>query len=180
MKYVNSKIKNIVFSGLCLALCLVLPFLTGQIPQIGQMLCPMHLPVLLCGFICGWQYGLAVGAVAPILRSLIFTMPPMFPAAVSMAFEMAVYGAAVGILYKALPKKPVYLWISLIISMLAGRVVWGIVRFLIAGFSNTGFGFDAFLAGAFLDAIPGIIVQLILVPLIVMALKRTGFLGKDA
>ena len=59
-------IRRLTYSAICLALCLVLPFLTGQIPQIGKMLCPMHIPVLLCGFICGWPYGLVCGLHMPM------------------------------------------------------------------------------------------------------------------
>ena len=77
--------KKLVLSALFLAIALVLPFLTGQIPEIGSMLCPMHIPVLLCGFFCGWQYGLAVGFVAPLLRSFLFGVPYLYPMAVSMA-----------------------------------------------------------------------------------------------
>ena len=98
----NQKAKNglhsLIYSALFLALAYVLPFLTGQIQQIGNMLCPMHIPVLLCGFICGWQWGLAVGAAAPLLRSLTLVMPPPFPTAVCMAFELAAYGAIAGLI----------------------------------------------------------------------------------
>ena len=83
------KISKLVLSGLFLALAFVLPFLTGQVPEIGNMLCPMHIPVLLCGFICGWPYGLLIGFLSPLLRSLILGMPPMFPKAVCMALELA-------------------------------------------------------------------------------------------
>ena len=96
MKQNNTK--KLVYSALFLALALVLPFLTGQIQTFGQMLAPMHLPVLLCGFVCGPVWGLAVGAVAPLLRSLLFGMPPMFPTAVAMAFELAAYGLFTGLL----------------------------------------------------------------------------------
>ena len=92
--------KKLVYSALFLALALVLPFLTGQIQTFGQMLAPMHLPVLLCGFVCGPVWGLAVGAVAPLLRSLLFSMPPMFPTAVAMAFELAAYGLFTGLFYR--------------------------------------------------------------------------------
>ncbi|MBQ3532703.1 MAG: ECF transporter S component, partial [Oscillospiraceae bacterium] len=96
---------KVVCSALCLALAMVLPFLTGQIPQIGKMLCPMHLPVFLCGFVCGWPWGLAVGFIAPLLRSLWLGMPLIFPDAAAMAFELAVYGMISGLLYRRLPKK---------------------------------------------------------------------------
>ena len=98
-------LKKVITSGVCLALCLLLPFLTGQIPQVGSMLCPMHIPVLICGLACGWPYGLVVGLIAPIFRSLLFGMPPLFPTATAMAFELAAYGAISGILYLLLPKK---------------------------------------------------------------------------
>ena len=168
----KTNIKKLTLSAMFLALCMILPFLTGQIPQIGSALAPMHIPVLLCGFICGWPYGLAVGFIAPLLRFMLFGMPPIFPTGIAMAFELATYGLMTGILYKALPKKIPNIYVTLISSMIIGRVVWGIVTFLIAGIRNTSFTFNAFMAGAFLNAIPGIIVQIILVPIIVIALKK--------
>jgi len=142
--------KNLVNAALCLALCMVLPFLTGQIPQIGSALSPMHIPVLLCGFICGWPYGLVVGFLAPLLRFMLFGMPPIFPTGIAMAFELASYGVATGLLYKKLPKTIPNIYISLIVSMLAGRVVWGIVMSIIAGVSQVQFSLPLFLAGAFI------------------------------
>ena len=121
----NNNVRTVVFAAAFLALALVLPFLTGQIPQIGSMLSPMHIPVLLCGFVCGWPWGLAVGAVAPLLRSVIFGMPPMYPTALCMAFELATYGVVAGLMYRALPKKKSNIYVSLIVAMIAGRLVWG-------------------------------------------------------
>ena len=167
-KYVS----RLVVAAMCLALCLVLPFLTGQIREIGSMLCPMHLPVLLCGFLCGWPWGLAVGAVAPLLRSALFVMPPLFPIAVSMAAELAVYGLVTGLLSARLPKKLGWTYVSLIAAMLLGRVAWGLVRLLLAGLSGGAFTWAMFLSGALTTAIPGIIVQLILVPVIVTAVQK--------
>ena len=160
------------FLNLFLALALVLPFLTGQIPEIGSMLCPMHIPALLCGYFCGWPWGLAVGLIAPILRSLLFGMPPMFPVAICMAFELATYGAVSGLLYSKLPHNKVSIYISLLIAMVAGRLVWGIARFLCAGLNVSAFGLSAFWAGAITTAIPGIIIQILLIPVIVMALEK--------
>ena len=110
----QSTIKIMIYAAMFLVLAYVIPFLTGQIPQIGSMLCPMHIPVLLCGFICGWPWGIVVGFSAPLLRSMILTMPPLFPKAVCMAFELATYGAIAGILYKALPKKKLSIYVSLL------------------------------------------------------------------
>ncbi len=168
----KKSVARLVVAAMCLALCLVLPFLTGQIREIGSMLCPMHLPVLLCGFLCGWPWGLAVGAVAPLLRSALFGMPPLFPIAVSMAAELAVYGLVTGLLSARLPKKLGWTYVSLIAAMLLGRVAWGLVRLLLAGLSGGAFTWAMFLSGALTTALPGIIVQLILVPVIVTAVQK--------
>ena len=172
----KNSVRRLVFAALCLALALVLPFLTGQIPEIGSMLSPMHIPVLLCGFVCGWPWGVAVGAVAPILRSFLFHMPPMFPTAFAMAFELATYGLVAGLLYKLLPKKTGWLYFELIAAMVAGRVVWGGVRFAIAGLGGSEFSPAAFLAGAVTSAVPGMILQIILVPLLVLALQKARYI----
>lgn len=170
----NKNLKNTTLAAMFLALGLLLPFLTGQIPQIGNMLLPMHIPVLLCGLICGWQYGGIVGFICPLLRNLLFGAPPM-PGAISMAFELAAYGIVIGLLYnRAKRKNLVALYISMIIAMLAGRVVWGAVHTVVMGFAGKEFGFKMFMASALFNAVPGIILQLILIPAIMVALHRTG------
>lgn len=170
----NKSVHKLTASAVSLALCMVLPFVTGQVPEIGNMLCPMHIPVMLCGFLCGWQYGLVVGFIAPLLRSFVFFAPPLFPQAFSMAFELAVYGFMTGLMSKRLPDKPVFVYINLIISMLSGRAVWGLVRMAIYGLGYTEFSVSMFVAGAFAEAVPGIILQLILIPIIVIALRRVN------
>ena len=167
-------VRRLVYAALFLALALVLPFLTGQIPQIGSMLSPMHIPVLLCGFLCGWPWGLAVGFIAPLLRSVLFGMPPMFPGAVAMAFELAVYGAVSGWLRRKLPRTEWMVYPVLVIAMIAGRVVWGIARLILAGLSGGAFTWAAFIAGAVTSAIPGIILHIVLIPILVIALERAG------
>jgi len=168
----HNNILKMILSALFLAMAYVLPFVTGQIPQVGAMLCPMHIPVLLCGFICGWPYGLAVGMVAPIARSLILGMPPFFPTAVCMAFELGVYGLMAGIAYKFLPKKNIYIYCSLLIAMIAGRLVWGVAMLICTGVSGGTFTWSAFLAGAVVNAIPGIIAQLVLIPVVIILMKK--------
>ena len=158
---------------MCLALAYVLPFLTGQIPEIGSMLCPMHLPVLLCGFFCGWKWGLGAGLCAPLLRSLTLGMPPFFPTALCMAFELAVYGAVTGFLHKIFPKKKLCVYASLLSAMVAGRLVWGAAMYISMGIKGGAFTLNAFLAGAVFNAIPGIILQIVLVPAIVILLENT-------
>lgn len=163
--------KTLVLAALFLALALVLPFLTGQIPEIGSMLCPMHIPALLCGFFCGWPWGLAMGLIAPVLRSVIFGMPPMFPVAVCMSVELATYGAVSGLLYSKLPRNKVSVYISLLTAMVSGRLVWGIARFLCAGLNPSAFGMAAFWAGAVTTALPGIILQILLIPVLMTVVK---------
>ena len=168
----KANVKQLVLAAFFLALALILPFLTGQIPEIGAMLCPMHIPALLCGFFCGWPWGLAVGLTAPVLRSLLFGMPPMFPAAVCMAAELGTYGAVSGWLYRRLPRKLPSVYFALLAAMIAGRLVWGLARYLCAGLDMTVFGLSAFWAGAVTSAIPGILVQLVLIPALVVALEK--------
>ena len=168
----KNKLKNLVLSAMFIAFGLVLPFLTGQIPEIGNMMLPMHIPVMLSGLVCGWQYGAAVGFITPLLRSFIFGKPILFPSAVAMAFELATYGLVIGLVFLLLKKKGIAaLYISLITSMIAGRAVWGAVMWLIL-ISGKGFTLAAFISGAFTTAIPGIILQLILIPAVMIVLKR--------
>ena len=169
----RNQILKMVLSAMFLALSYVMPFLTGQIPEIGAMLCPMHIPVLLCGFICGWPWGLAVGFVAPLLRSMTLGMPPLFPTAFCMAFELATYGAVSGLMHKLLPRKKPYVYCSLIIAMIVGRLVWGAAMYVCMGLNGGSFTFAAFLAGAITNAIPGIVVQLVLIPILVMLLDNS-------
>lgn len=174
-KEMKKTAKNLTLSAMFMALGMVLPFLTGQIQQIGNMLLPMHLPVFLCGLICGWQYGAVVGFVLPFLRSVTFGMPPLFPTATAMAFELATYGLVAGLLYKRSRWQCVVaLYRSLIAAMLAGRIVWGAVEIVLLGLSGSSFTWQMFITGALLNAIPGIVVQLILIPAIMVALNRTG------
>lgn len=171
----NKKIEQLVLAAMFLALGMILPFFTGQIPQIGKMLLPMHIPVLLCGLICGWKYGMAVGFVLPLLRSVVFTVPPMFPTAVGMAAELMTYGGVIGFLYAHSKWQCIVsLYRCLLVAMVSGRVVWGLVQMFLLGIWADGFTFQAFLAGALLNAIPGIIVQLILIPAVMLALHKTG------
>ena len=172
-----TKIMKLVLSALLLAVGLVLPMLTGNIPQVGSMLLPMHLPVLLCGFVCGWKWGLAVGFILPLLRSLLFSMPPMVPTALAMAFELAAYGAVSGLCYHLLAGKKWRVIPSLVIAMVAGRLVWGLVSIPIyLMFTEKTFTLAAFWAGGFVNAWPGILLQIVLIPAIVLALEKAGLL----
>lgn len=170
--------RTMVLAAMFLALGIIMPFLTGQIPTLGNRLLPMHIPVLICGFVCGWKYGLIVGFVVPILRSVMFGMPPMFPTGAAMAFELAAYGTVTGILYERISRRSLHkshvvgVYAALIGAMIAGRLVWGLVSIPLYGLAGNVFNVSVFLAGAFLNAIPGIVLQLVIIPVIVMMLKR--------
>lgn len=173
----QNPIQTLTTAAMMLALGMVLPFFTGQIPQIGSMLCPMHLPVLLCGLLCGWKYGFAVGFVLPPLRFVMFGMPPIFPTGIAMAFELAAYGFLAGFLYaRSRWQCVVALYRCLIAAMIGGRIVWAAVRVILSGVSGQAFTWQMFLSGAFLTAIPGIILQLVFIPVVMVALDRTGLI----
>ncbi|MBQ4537030.1 MAG: ECF transporter S component [Lachnospiraceae bacterium] len=170
----SNSVKNMVLSAMFLAIGIILPFFTGQVPQIGNMLLPMHIPVLLCGLICGWKYGLAVGIITPLLRSFLFPTPILYPNAIAMAFELGTYGLVVGFWYQRSKWKCIVsLYRSMLLAMICGRVVWGVVMIFLLGAKGNVFTLEAFLAGAFLNAIPGIVLQLLVIPAIMMALHKT-------
>ncbi len=168
----NQNYLRMVYAAVCLALCMLMPFLVGQLPPIAAKVSPMHIPVFLAGFLCGPWWACAVGFIAPLLRSVIFGMPPMVPTAIAMAFELATYGLVSGLLYKLLPKKTVNIYVALIAAMLIGRVVWGCAMLVIMGVTGSSFTWAAFMAGAFTNAVPAIILHIVLIPLLVIALRR--------
>lgn len=173
----SEKLRRMVFAAMFLALSLVLPFLTGQLQQLGNALCPMHVPVLLCGFFCGPLYAFFVGAIAPLLRFFLFGSPVLMPVGAAMCFELATYGAVSGFLYARLPKKKGNIYVSLIAAMLTGRLVWGAARAVMSGLGKSAFGWTAFVSGAFLNAVPGILVQICLIPVLVMTLEKFTYKG---
>ncbi|MBE6836678.1 MAG: ECF transporter S component [Ruminococcus sp.] len=174
-KTVKNSIKKLVLSALFIAIGIVLPFFTGQIPQVGNFILPMHIPVFLCGLICSWNYGLAVGFILPLLRSFLFGAPPLYPNAIAMCSELAVYGLVCGFIYNKTGKQNIKkVYISMIVAMLVGRAVWGAAEMALLGVKGNTFTVKMFLAGAFIEAIPGIILQLVLIPAIIFALDRSG------
>ena len=167
-----TKTKKLTISAVLLALALILPFFTSQLKALGQMLLPMHLPVLLAGYIVGGPWAAFIGALAPLIRHFLWGMPPL-NAAVSMTFELATYGFVSGYIYGKSKKKNRDIFISLVAAMIAGRAVWGIVSFIVNRALGNPFTLKIFMAGAFINALPGIILQLIAVPVIVTALKKS-------
>ena len=177
MEFGNRNTKKMVLSALFLAIGIVLPFFTGQISTIGNMLLPMHIPVLLCGFACGWKYGLVVGGILPLLRSLLFGMPVIFPNAVGMAVELAVYGATTGVLGRRFGRSLKGIYLALISAMILGRVVWGGTSIVLFSLAGSNFTWKIFFMQAFINAVPGIAIQLVLIPAIVKRLPSEYAFG---
>ena len=167
--------QKLTLSAMFIVIGLVLPMITGNIQYIGSMLLPMHIPVFLCGLICGWRYGLTVGAILPLLRSILFGMPPIYPVAIAMTFELATYGSISGLIYDHSKWQCVYaLYRSMIIAMLAGRIIWGLAEVILLGLRGNAFTWAAFISGAFFNAIPGIVLQLTLIPTLMVSLNKAG------
>lgn len=170
------QIQKVTLAAGFLAIGLILPFFTGQIPQIGNMLLPMHIPVLICGMICNGWYGALVGFLLPIIRYFLFGMPSIYPIGIAMSFELASYGIISGGVYHALKRKSwSCLYFSLITAMIGGRIVWGIVFALLCGLADQEFTMNIFISTAVVNAIPGIVLQIIFVPILVKALNHTEF-----
>lgn len=176
----NEQVKKLTLSAMFLAVGMILPVFTGQIPQIGSMLLPMHIPVLLCGLICGWQHGLGIGFILPLFRYAIFGMPAPMPTGIAMTVELAVYGAVIGLLYSHSRWQCIRaLYRCLIAAMISGRVAWAAMRLMLTLVTGEPFTFQMFLVGGFINAVPGIIIQLALIPLVMVALHKTGLVPFD-
>jgi predicted membrane protein len=167
------KLKKMCLSAMFIALGIVLPFITMNIPDIGNMLLPMHIPVLLSGFILGPVYGMIVGFVTPLLRSIMFGAPIFYPKAIVMCFELLTYGLISGVVYHIIfnrRSKLSNIYISLILAMFFGRVTYGIIQSIIGLVEMNNFTFNVFIVEAVINAIPGIIIQLIIIPIIIKLL----------
>lgn len=167
-----NKIKKLTLAGLFLALSILIPMVFHLSGVPGQVFLPMHIPVLLCGFVCGKKYGFIVGAVAPLINTLIIGMPILYPISISMVFELAAYGFFAGLFYEKFNK----VIPSLIVSMLIGRLIRVIATFLITVPFGGKFIFMGILGALFVTSIWGIAIQLILIPLIIGIFKKINFI----
>lgn len=164
-----SPVKKLVFTAVCAALCLVLPMAFHSVPNAGTVFLPMHIPVFLCGLVCGWPYGLACGLLGPTISSLT-GMPPMaiLP---SMMIECGTYGLVAGLMMRFLRTRSstADLYISMVTAMVLGRTVAGISKSL---FFSPGTAPFAWVSTSLVAGIPGICIQLIILPATVFALTR--------
>jgi riboflavin transporter FmnP len=171
----KSNTQKLVYTAICIALGLLLPKVNQiiPIPNIGTIIAPMHIAVLLSGFLCGMPYAMICGMVLPLLSFAINGMPPIYPIGISMVFELGAYGAIVAFLYKYTKGK---IYVSLIGGMIGGRIVMGVANAVIFGLAGTPYGMQAFISAAFITAIPGIMIHLIVVPAIIYAMKKAKLL----
>ena len=167
-------VKKLVQSALFVAIGILLPMVFHSIQGAGAIFLPMHIPVLICGLYCGYKYGALCGLITPLLSSLLTQMPPIYPTGVAMTLELMTYGTISGLLHK---KYNVFL--SLILSMLAGRAVSGIANTILFGLAGKPYGLETFLTASFVKALPGIVIQLIFIPIIVTLLEKRNFLREE-
>lgn len=167
-----SNVKKSIITAVCIALCYVIPLMFHGIQNAGNIFCPMHIPVFICGLICGWQYGLLCGIAGTALSSALSGMPPVaiLP---SMMVELAAYGTAAGLMMKLVRTKSTYadLYISLIVAIVCGRVLAGLAKALI--FARGSYSMSAWIAGSVVTSWPGTVIQLVFIPTIVFALMKS-------
>jgi len=167
-------VRDLTLTALFLALGILFPMMFHMF-GLGSAFLPMHIPVLLCGLIVGWKYGAACGLIVPVLSSVMTGMPPLFPTAVAMMFELCAYGLLTGLFYR---KTNVYF--SLIGAMLGGRLISGAANAILLGATGASYGFMAFITASFVTSLPGIIIQLIFVPLVVLVLNKANLVRRPA
>ena len=169
----NTSLKKLIFSAIFLAIGFILPMFIGQIPTIGKMLLPMHIPIFLCAMICDYKYGAIIGFILPILRSLLFSVPVMYPTAIAVAFEMSVYGLITGLIFGLCKKKNIIsIYTSMLPAMLLGRIVRCFAEIILLNIKGNPFIWKTFATTTILNSTPGIILQLILIPAVMLALKK--------
>lgn len=170
----TAKTSYLIMALICLAISVVLPMLTDQVPRFGQGLRPMHIPVLIAGFSCGPVIGFVVGLAAPMLSLLIHGVPAFMPMGFAMGLELATYGLIAGLLYSQLPRKTESIYVSLITAMIVGRIVWGASMIVLSGRAQTQFTYQMFMKYAFIDAMPAILFHIVLIPAVVIALEKAN------
>lgn len=170
-----SRVKQSVITAVCIALCVILPMAFHSIPQAGIIYCPMHIPVLICGLVCDWQFSIVCGIIGPLLSSAITGMPSIADMP-SMMVELVIYGVVSALIMKFVHTKIIYadLYISLVSAMLVGRIAAGIVKALI--FARGTLTVYTWAAAYFVTCLPGIIIQLIFIPAIYFALQKANLI----
>ncbi len=166
---------NLTGTALCIALGIVLPTFFHMIGA-GPTFLPMHIPVLLCGFLFGWPYGVVCGLIVPLFSSVLTGMPPLFPTAAAMMLELCAYGALTGLFYQKLRWN---VYPALLCAMAGGRIVSGLANAVFMNMASKPYGFAAFISGSFVGAVPGIVIQVILIPILILALEKAKMIHRE-
>ncbi len=169
-------IRKITLGSSLIALAVLLPFLTASNPTLGSIFLLMHIPALLGGFLLGGKMGGIIGFIMPLFRSVLISTPPLYPVALIMAFELGAYGLCAGLFFKLFKKYQFGYLLALVVAMVVGRFVWGIASTIILSLANRPYSFEAFITGAFVTALPGIAIQIILIPVLVRSLMASGYI----
>lgn len=169
----------LVLASLMVALGIVLPFLTVSNPQLGSVFLLMHIPALITGLVLGPRYGLMVGFITPLFRSILVSMPPLYPQAIVMAFEIGTYGFVIGLVHKVFKNKhDLFVLVSLVLALLGGRFIWGLAAGVLYPTAGLNFNLDTFVKAAFITGLPGIGIQVVLIPLLYIYLNKSGSLAR--
>lgn len=170
----NKEIEKIVLTGLFIAIGVVLAPLFHS-AGLGQVFSPMHFPVLVCGLLLGWKYGLITGLLTPLITSFMLQAPPLFPMATVMSLELAVYGLLSGLIYNKcslFTSKIANVYVALIVAMIAGRIVYGLTYGILFVLGLSDFAFSTYVTSLFVVGLPGIVLQILIVPAVVMTIER--------
>lgn len=170
-----SNVKQAIITAVSIALCVVLPIAFHSIPQAGMIYCPMHIAVFLCGLVCAPQYAFVCGLLGPAFSCMIMAMPNA-ASLLPMMIELAVYGVVTSLIMKFIHTGKMYVdvYISLTVAMLVGRIVAGLLKALI--FARGEFTIIAWATTYFVTALPGIAIQLVLVPTVYVALEKANLI----
>ncbi len=174
----RKSLTNMILCAMFIATGILLPLVTANNPQLGKTICPMHIPVFICGAVCGWQWGMAAGIITPLLRAVIFPSPLLYPDAISMAFELATYGLIIGLLLKLLSGKTdrvASIYISLTAAMVVGRVVLAFARFALYGmFGGAAYTWATWVSVSVVGALPALVIQFAIIPPVIYAFGKYG------
>lgn len=167
-----SSAKRISLCAMCIALCYVLPLVFHAL-ALGSILSPMHIPVLLCGIVCGPLCGAFCGIAGPVLSSVLSGMPGA-AGLITMVPELVSYGLVCGLLMKRVHTQKLMMdvYASMIPAMLIGRIVGGLASALFYLGNNGEYSLAMFVSSYFIGSLPGIIVQLILIPALTVTLEK--------
>lgn len=174
------KIKKLALTSVFIAIGIIIPILFHSVSMFGKIFLPMHIPVILCGIICGPVFGVTAAIMTVILSSIITGMPPLYPMAVIMIFELITYAIVSGVIIRLLRNRLntiITLYISLVVAMLLGRLILGIASVIFIGILGTGYSMEAFITGAFVTGLTGIIIQLILIPWLIIILNKAHLIN---